>query len=92
MATGGQGSGGAGTPPRPRLPGVGVLAVLPPGTTNFRPITGKWPAIMKHGKVYVHRMHAEANKMANGGVLGSEDAYGFVELDSTGKVIDASWQ
>jgi hypothetical protein len=36
-------------------------------------------------------MHIEANKMANGGVIGSEDAYGFVELDASGKVIDGSW-
>lgn len=46
---------------------------------------------MKDGKVYVHRMHVEANKLANGGVLGPEDAYGFVELDATGKVIRVSW-
>lgn len=73
------------------MSGVGTLAVVPPGTTNFRPIAGKWPAIMKDGIVYVHRMHVEANKLANGGVIGPEDAYGFVELDATGKVISVSW-
>jgi hypothetical protein len=46
---------------------------------------------MKDGNVYVHRMHIEANKMANGGAVGPEDAYGFVELDANGQVISASW-
>jgi len=56
-----------------------------------RPIAGKWPAIMKDGRVYVHSFHLEANKMANGGVIGPEDAYGFVELDAAGTVISVSW-
>jgi hypothetical protein len=46
---------------------------------------------MKGGKVYVHRFNSEANKMANGGVIGPEDAYGMVELDECGNVISASW-
>ena len=56
-----------------------------------RPIAGKWPAIIKDGKVYVDRFHVGANKMANGGVIGPEDAYGMVELDASGTVINVSW-
>jgi hypothetical protein len=56
-----------------------------------RPVAGKWPAIMKDGKVYVHRFHVEANKMANGGLIGPEDFYGMAELDAAGNVIGVSW-
>ena len=73
------------------LPGLGTQAVVPPGISNVRSIAGKWPAIMKDGKVYVHRMHFEANRLANGGVIGPKDAYVFVELDLSGKVISVSW-
>ncbi len=60
-ATGfGVGGGGGQQPPKgqnpgPCRPGVGTQAVVPPGTTNYRPLAWKWPAIMKDGKVYVHR-------------------------------------
>jgi hypothetical protein len=70
-----------------------MQAVLPPGIAQMgRSVAGKWPAIRKDGIVYVHRFHIEANKMANGGVLGPEDAAGMVELDASGTVIGVSWQ
>jgi hypothetical protein len=46
---------------------------------------------MKDGKVYVHRFHVEANKMANGGVIGPEDFYGMAEPDAAGTVMGVSW-
>jgi hypothetical protein len=46
---------------------------------------------MKDCKLYVHRFHLEANKLANGGVIGPEDFYGFVERDDAGNVLGVSW-
>ena len=79
----------------PVRPGVGTMADLPPNIADMvkagRPIAGKWPAIMKGGKVYVDHFHSFANKRANGGKIGPEDFYGGVTLDECGKVIDVSW-
>ncbi|MEZ6128155.1 MAG: hypothetical protein R3C59_05710 [Planctomycetaceae bacterium] len=71
----------------PNGPGIGTQAVFP---TGMNP-QGTWPAIMKDGKVYVHHFHNLANKMANGGTLGSEDLYGFALLDVLGKVLKVVW-
>jgi hypothetical protein len=71
--------------------GFGTRARVPPNATKFRPLEGKWAAVMKNGKVYVHHMHVEATKMANGGKLGPTDRYGMVDLDCNGVVIGASW-
>jgi hypothetical protein len=57
----------------------------------MRPVAGKWPAVMKGGKVYVHAMHNQAALAANGGVFGPVDRTGFVSLDGNGMVIDAVW-
>jgi hypothetical protein len=73
-------------------PGVGSQAVFPPHLVRTgQGIAGKWPAIMKDGKVYVNRFHIEANEMANGGVVGPEDFYGMAELDAAGIVVSVSW-
>lgn len=84
--------------PNPRFipkPGIGTKADLPANIDDLvkvgRPIEGEWPAIMKDGKVYVDRFHSLANKRANGGVIGPEDAYGSVTLDKFGNVIGVSW-
>lgn len=77
------------------MTGLGTKAVLPSNIAQMaacgRPVAGKWPAILKDGRVYVHRFHLEANKMANGGVIGPEDGNGFVEPDAAGTVIATSW-
>jgi hypothetical protein len=46
---------------------------------------------MKNGRVYVHTMHNQAARAANGGAFGPVDEYGFVILDSSGILIDAIW-
>jgi hypothetical protein len=63
--------------------------VLPPN--SMRPVRGPWPAVMKNGRVYVHTMHNQAARAANGGAFGPVDEYGFVILDSSGILIDAIW-
>ncbi len=76
-------------------PGIGTNANLPPNIGNMvnvgRPIKGVWPAIMKDGIVYVDRFHIFANRRANGGVIGREDAYGSATLNEFGEVIGVSW-
>ena len=92
MTIGSAAGGGSGPTPDGTRPGIGTKAVLPPHVALMgRPVAGKWPAIMKDGKVYVHRFHLEANKMANGGVMGSEDFYRMGGLDHAGIVISVSW-
>lgn len=76
-------------------PGIGTKANLPANIDDMvkvgRPIKGQWPAIMKDGKVYVDQFHSFANKRANGGIIGPEDAYGMATLDEFGTVISVSW-
>ena len=67
-----------------------MKAVVPRGIPSSE-VARKWPAVMKDGKVYVHRFHTEATKAANSGKLGPIDADGWVERDDAGNVIDSWW-
>jgi hypothetical protein len=94
---GGCGGGGGDPPPEAglavdaNLPGVGTLAVLPPGCPPER-IAGLWPAVMKDGVVYVDHFHALANERALIDKVGEiVDFDGFVRLDECGEVIGADW-
>jgi hypothetical protein len=59
---------------------IGTQAITPPHLP-----AGRYPALVVDGKVYAARMHITAWELA--GKQGTEQFYGFAEIDNCGKVV-----
>jgi RHS repeat-associated protein len=92
-----RGPGTAVNPPpslgTPAAPGVGQMAVQPPGfcTVGRVPLEGWHPALRIDGQVYVGHMHVQAQELSATRFVQGRDLYGRVRLDATGSVVEVQW-
>jgi RHS repeat-associated protein len=77
----------------PVSPGVGEMAVQPPGfcAVGRVRLEGWHPALRINGRVYVGHMHSQAQELAGTPFVQGRDLYGRARLDATGRVVEVQW-